>query len=36
MGKVDFKVTALNRKLESWIFKRYAKKGILERGKYYE
>lgn len=36
LGVKDLKVTNLNRKIESWIINRYRKKGIFERGKYYE
>ncbi len=36
LGKHDLKITNLNRKLESWIINRYRKRGIFERGKYYE
>ncbi len=36
LGVKDLKITNLNRKLESWIINRYRKRGIFERGKYYE
>ena len=36
LGKKDMKVTFFNRILENMIIKRYMKKGIFERGKYYE
>lgn len=36
LGKKDLKITSLNRFLENIILKRLSKKGILERGKYYE
>lgn len=36
LGVKDLKVTSLNRKIESWIINRYRKRGIFERGKYYE
>lgn len=36
LGKADLKITGLNRKIENFIVKRYMKKGIFERGKYYE
>lgn len=35
LGKKDLKITGLNRKIEAKIIKRYEKKGIFERGKYY-
>lgn len=35
LGEKDLKITGLNRKIESWIVKRYEKKGVFERGKYY-
>jgi len=35
LGKKDLKITSFNRMLEKAILKRLAKKGILERGKYY-
>ena len=36
LGKKDLKITTLNRFLENLVIKRLSKKGILERGKYYE
>ncbi len=36
MGEKDLKITGLNRKLEAKIIKRYEKRGLFERGKYYE
>lgn len=36
LGKKDLKITGLNRFLENQILKRFARKGILERGNYYE
>ena len=36
LGKKDLKVTTLNRFLENRILKKLSKRGILERGKYYE
>ncbi len=36
LGKKDLKVTTLNRAVEKVLIKRLSKKGILERGKYYE
>lgn len=36
LGKKDLKITSLNRKVESRIIKHYKKKGLFERGKYYE
>lgn len=36
LGEKDLKITGLNRKIEKQIVKRYQKKGIFERGKYYE
>lgn len=36
LGKKDLKITNLNRKIESKIVKYYKKKGLFERGKYYE
>lgn len=36
LGKKDLKITGLNRKIESWIINRYRKRGIFERGQYYE
>ncbi len=35
LGKKDLKITGINRQLEARIVKRYEKKGIFERGKYY-
>ena len=36
LGKKDMKVTFFNRMYENMIIKRYMKKGVFERGKYYE
>ena len=36
LGKKDLKVTTLNRFIEKIIIKHLTKKGVLERGKYYE
>ena len=36
LGEKDLKITGLNRKIESRIVKHYEKRGIFERGKYYE
>lgn len=36
LGNKDLKITKLNRKIEDIIVKRYVKKGIFKRGKYYE
>lgn len=36
LGEKDLKITGLNRKIESQIVKHYEKRGIFERGKYYE
>ena len=36
LGEKDMKITFLNRKIENAIIKKYMKKGIFERGKYYE
>ncbi len=36
LGNKDLKITGLNRKIESKILKKYEKKGLLERGKYYD
>lgn len=36
LGVKDLKITNLNRKIESYIINRYRKRGIFERGKYYE
>lgn len=35
MGEKDLKITGLNRKIEARIIKRYEKRGLFERGKYY-
>lgn len=35
LGEKDLKITGLNRKVEAKIIKRYEKRGIFERGKYY-
>ena len=36
LGEKDLKITGLNRKIESMIVKKYEKRGLFERGKYYE
>lgn len=36
LGKKDLKITGLNRLIEKQIVNNYTKKGIFERGKYYE
>ena len=36
LGEKDLKITGLNRKIESRIVKKYEKRGLFERGKYYE
>jgi len=36
LGVKDLKITSLNRKIESMIIKKYSRKNIFERGKYYE
>lgn len=36
LGEKDLKITSLNRKIENYIVKKYKKKGLFERGKYYE
>ena len=36
LGEKDLKVTEVNRMIENKIIKKYQKKGIFERGKYYE
>ena len=36
LGVKDLKITNLNRKIESYIINKYRKRGIFERGKYYE
>ncbi len=36
LGEKDLKITGLNRKIEARIVKHYEKRGIFERGKYYE
>ena len=36
LGTKDLKITGLNRKIEAKILKKYEKRGLLERGKYYE
>jgi len=36
LGKKDMKITFFNRKYENLILKKYKKKNIFERGKYYE
>ena len=35
LGEKDLKITGLNRKIEKLILKKYRKKGLFERGKYY-
>ena len=36
LGEKDLKITGLNRKIEARIIKHYEKRGLFERGKYYE
>lgn len=36
LSNIDLKITSLNRKIENLIIHRYQKKGLFERGKYYE
>lgn len=36
LGEADLKITGLNRKIEKMIVNNYKKRGIFERGKYYE
>ena len=36
LGEKDLKITGLNRKIEARIVKRYEKRGIFERGNYYD
>lgn len=36
MSQIDLRITKLNRMIEKRIIKRYQKKGVFERGKYYE
>ena len=36
LGKKDMKITALNRVIEDYIVKKYEKRKLFERGKYYE
>ena len=36
MGEKDLMITGLNRKLEARIIKKYEKRGLFERGHYYE
>lgn len=36
LGEKDLKITALNRIIENYIVKKYSKKKIFERGKYYD
>lgn len=36
LGEKDLKITGLNRKIEYKIIKHYQKRGVFERGKYYE
>lgn len=35
LGEKDLRITGLNRKIEARIIKRYKKRGMFERGKYY-
>lgn len=36
LGEKDLKITGLNRKIENYIVKKYEKRGLFERGNYYE
>lgn len=36
LGEKDLRITGLNRKIEARIIKHYEKRGLFERGKYYE
>ena len=36
LGEKDLRITGLNRKIETRIVKHYEKRGLFERGKYYE
>ena len=36
LGEKDLKITGLNRKIENFIVRKYEKRGLFERGKYYE
>ena len=36
LGEKDLKITGLNRKIEAKILQKYEKRGLLERGKYYD
>ncbi len=36
MGEKELKITGINRELEARIIKKYQKRGVFERGKYYE
>ncbi len=36
LGEKDLRITGLNRKIEARIVKHYEKRGLFERGKYYE
>lgn len=36
LGTADLKITSLNRFIENKILQKYSKRGVLERGKYYE
>ncbi len=36
LGEKDLKITGLNRKIEGFIVKKYEKRGLFERGNYYE
>ena len=36
IGTKDLKITGLNRKIEKRIIKYFKKRGLFERGKYYE
>lgn len=35
LGEKDLKITGLNRRIENFIVKKYEKRGLFERGKYY-
>ena len=36
MGEKDLRITKVNRMIENYIIKKYERKGIFERGKYYD
>ena len=36
LGEKDMKITYLNRKVEDFILRKYSKRGVFSRGKYYE